>query len=61
LTFEKAFNKIKWPFLEKVMEMKGFSKKWIDMVMKVVTSGRVRRKINGEIGPYISLCTAGFF
>jgi hypothetical protein len=50
----KDFDKIKWPFLVHVMEMKGFPKEWIDMVMKVVTSGKVGVRVNGETGPYFS-------
>jgi hypothetical protein len=34
------------------MEMKGFRSEWIDLIMKIVTSGKVRININSEIGPY---------
>jgi hypothetical protein len=34
------------------MEAKGFPSKWIDLIMKIVTSGKVG--INGEIGTYFS-------
>jgi hypothetical protein len=28
LDFEKAYDKIKWSFLQQMLRMKGFSKKW---------------------------------
>jgi hypothetical protein len=34
------------------MEAKGFPSKWIDLIMKTVTSGKVRINVNGEIGTY---------
>ena len=35
---------------------KGFPKEWVDMVMKIVTSGKVGIKVNGEraIFPHLS-------
>ena len=54
IDFEKAFDKIKWPFLYQILEQKGFPSEWIDMVMKIVTSGEVGIRINGEVGPYFS-------
>jgi hypothetical protein len=55
IDFEKAFDKIKWPFLVKTMEMKGFPTECINLIMKTVTSGKVGINVNGEIGPYF--CT----
>ena len=54
IDFEKAFDKIKWPFLYQILVQKGFPTEWIDMVMKIVTSGKVGIKVNGEIGPYFA-------
>jgi hypothetical protein len=34
IDFEKAFDKVKWPFLYQSMEAKGFPSKWIDLIMK---------------------------
>ena len=28
IDFEKAYDKVKWPFLLKTLRMKGFSPKW---------------------------------
>ena len=33
IDFEKAFDKIKWPFLLQALEMKGFPCKFNDMVI----------------------------
>jgi hypothetical protein len=48
LDFEKAYDKVSWPFLLKVLERKQFPKKWIDWIHKVISGGRVGIKINGE-------------
>ena len=40
IDFEKAFNKIKWPFLLQTLEMKGFPSKFNDLVMKIVSGVR---------------------
>jgi hypothetical protein len=50
LDFEKAYDKVKWPFLQQVMRMKGFSPKWCVWVqsMKLVV------KINDEVVPFFN-------
>jgi hypothetical protein len=55
IDFEKAFDKVKWPFLLPILEMKGFPSIWNDWTLKAVKGGRVAIKVNGEIGPYF--CT----
>jgi hypothetical protein len=52
IDFEKAFHKVKWPFLYQSMEAKGLPSKWIDLIIKTVTSGKVGINVNGEIGAY---------
>jgi hypothetical protein len=42
IEFEKAYDKVKWPFVKQVLEMKRFSTKWcqwIDTIIKGVMSG----------------------
>jgi hypothetical protein len=34
------------------MEAKGLPSKWIDLIIKTVTSGKVGINVNGEIGAY---------
>lgn len=50
--FEKAYDKVDWNFLEKVMQQKGFSCDWIKCVMSFVKGGKVAVKVNDVVGPY---------
>jgi hypothetical protein len=50
--FEKAFDKVKWPFLYQSIEAKGFPAKWMDFIMKAVTNGKVGINVNVEIGAF---------
>jgi hypothetical protein len=34
--FEKSYDKVKWPFLQQTMRMKGFSPEWCELVAKFV-------------------------
>jgi len=52
LDFEKAYDKVSWPFLKEVMEKKVFCERWIDWIMKAVCGGRVAVNLNGELGHY---------
>jgi hypothetical protein len=55
LDFEKAYDKVKWSFLQQAMRMKGFSQKWCDWVESIVSGRHVGVKVNGEIGPFFSI------
>lgn len=50
--FEKSYDKIKWPFVNQMMEAKGFPSEWCDWVMKCVIGGKVVVKVNDEIGSF---------
>lgn len=52
LDFEKAYDKVRWQFLEEVMIRKGFCKKWIQWILKVVCGGRVAVNLKDELGKY---------
>jgi hypothetical protein len=52
IDFEKAYDKVKWDFLEEVMRGKGFSDKWIGWVMQTLRGGRVCINVNGRRSPY---------
>lgn len=54
IDFEKAYDKVKWPFLYQMMQAKGFGDIWCDWIMKTVRGGRVAIKVNDQIGPYFS-------
>src|SRR5207237_7202763 len=50
--FEKAYDKVKWPFLFQTLRMKGFSSKWINWVESFISGGSVAVNVNEEIGPF---------
>lgn len=52
IDFEKAYNKVKWSFLQQTLRMKGFSPKWCRWVEEMISGGSVGIKVNDEIGPY---------
>jgi hypothetical protein len=41
IDFEKAYDKVKWSFLQQTLCMKGFSPKWCRWVESMVTGGSV--------------------
>ena len=52
IDFEKAYDKVKWPFLQQTLRMKGFSSKWCRWIECMVTGGSVGIKVNDYVGPY---------
>jgi hypothetical protein len=50
LDFEKAYDKIKWPFIQQDLRMKGFSSTWCEWISKVMSRGSVAVKVNNNIG-----------
>jgi hypothetical protein len=30
--FEKAYDKVKWPFLQQTLRMQGFAQKWCELI-----------------------------
>ena len=46
LDFEKAYDKLKWPFIQQVLRMKGFSPTWCEWISKVMSRGSVAIKVN---------------
>jgi hypothetical protein len=52
LDFEKAYDKLKWPFIQQVPRMKGFSSTWCEWISKVMSRGSVAVKVNDSIGHY---------
>ena len=39
--FEKAYDKIKWPFVHKMLKLKNFPDKWCDWVLHTMRGGHV--------------------
>ena len=52
LDFEKAYDKVKWPFLQQTLRMKGFSPDWCNWIDQIVKGGSVSIKINDEVGHF---------
>ena len=52
IDFEKAYDKVKWSFLQQVMRMKGFAPAWCHWIMQFVQGGSVGIRVNDDIGHY---------
>nr|ABA98398.1 retrotransposon protein, putative, unclassified [Oryza sativa Japonica Group] len=52
IDFEKAYDKVKWPFLMQALGMKGFSTKWISWIESFVSGGSASIKVNDDVGPF---------
>lgn len=53
IDFEKAYDRVRWDFIEQVMIGKGFPQKWINWVMSIVKDGKVCINVNGERRPIL--------
>jgi hypothetical protein len=49
--FEKAYDKVKWPFLQQANRMKGFSPLWCQWIHQFVYGGSIAVKVNNDVGP----------
>jgi hypothetical protein len=49
LDLSKAYDRVDWDFLKKVMQRLGFSHRWVDWIMSCVTSVRYQVKFNGNL------------
>ncbi|KAK1670680.1 hypothetical protein QYE76_058839 [Lolium multiflorum] len=52
IDFEKAYDKVKWSFLQQTLMMKGFSDEWLALINNFVFDGSVAIKVNDDIGRY---------
>jgi hypothetical protein len=52
IDFEKAYDKVKWSFLQQTLRMKGFSPEWRALICSFVSGGSVAIKVNDDIGHY---------
>jgi hypothetical protein len=50
IDFEKAYDKVKWSFVQQTLRMKGFSPKWCQWIVSFVQGGHVDIKVNDQIG-----------
>jgi hypothetical protein len=49
IDFEKTYDKVKWSFVWKVLEMKGFSNQWCQWIDSIMEGGHVGIKINDQV------------
>jgi hypothetical protein len=52
LDFEKAYDKVKWSFLQQTLRMKDFSDEWRALIKKFMSGGSVASKVNDDVGRY---------
>jgi hypothetical protein len=52
INFKKAYDRVRWTFLDQVMIGKGFPSRWVDWVMSIVRGGQVCINVNGERSAY---------
>jgi hypothetical protein len=50
IDFEKAYDKVKWPFLQQVLRLKGFDSLWCERIKHYVERGTVGIRVNDDIG-----------
>ena len=55
LDYEKAYDRVRWEFLEDMMSSRGFGEKWIRWIRKIVRDGSICIRINDENGSYFHL------
>jgi hypothetical protein len=52
LDLEKAYDKVKWSFLQQTLGMKGFSLEWCALINDFVSGGSVAIRVNDDTGRY---------
>ncbi|WVZ51089.1 hypothetical protein U9M48_002268, partial [Paspalum notatum var. saurae] len=52
IDFEKAYDKVRWDFLQQTLRMKGFSATWCDWIKSFVQGGNVAINVNGQNDAY---------
>ena len=48
LDMSKAYDKIEWEFMQKVMRKMGFDNRWVNLMMECITIAYYSILINGE-------------
>jgi hypothetical protein len=45
----KAYDRVEWVFLRRMMNRLGFHSDWVELVMKLVSTFIYRVRVNGEL------------
>ncbi|CAM8943685.1 unnamed protein product [Rhodiola kirilowii] len=53
LDMSKAYERVEWPFLEKLMLKMGFAERWVDRVMRCIKSVSYQVRVNGIVSGVI--------
>ena len=54
LDMSKAYDKLEWVFLQRIMEKMGFHATWIDWIMECISSMTYSILVNGESKGHIT-------
>jgi hypothetical protein len=49
---KRAYDKVKWSFLQQTLRMKGFSDEWRALINSIVSGGSLAIKVNDNVGRY---------
>jgi hypothetical protein len=52
IDFEKAYDKVKWSYVQQTLRMKGFSSRWCSWIETFMKGGHVAVKVNDQMGPF---------
>ena len=53
IDFKKAYDKVKWSFLQQTLRMKGCSEEWHTLSHSFVSGGSVAIEFNDDVGKFV--------